>query len=111
MVLIAAPVCGQGSAQSGLKAEITGVTIPANRRPVVTFNVSDAKGQPLEINDLDANSVKFTIAALKAEKNGERGYSNYILSKVAGKEYVFKDETRKPRLLTRSSRAPTKAAY
>lgn len=54
--------------QSGLKAEIIGVTIAANRRPVVTFKVSDAKGKPLELEDIDPNSVKFTIAVLKIGK-------------------------------------------
>ena len=94
--LMAAPGYGQSSAQSGLKAAITAVAIPTDRRPVVTLKITDAKGKPLELDDLDPDSVKFTIAALRAGKNGERDYHNYILTKVAGKEYLFKGETRKP---------------
>jgi OmcA/MtrC family decaheme c-type cytochrome len=82
----------------GLKAEITGVAIPASRRPLVTFKVSDAKDKSLDLDDLDPNSVKFTIAALKVGKGGESDYQNYILTKVAGREYVYKGETRKPAL-------------
>ncbi len=88
----------QTAPDSGLKAEITGVSIPANRRPVITFKISDAKGKSLDLDDLDPNSAKFTIAALKIGKSGENDYHNYILSKVAGKDYVYKGETRKPAL-------------
>jgi OmcA/MtrC family decaheme c-type cytochrome len=89
---------GQSAPDGGLKAEITGVTIPGNRRPVVTIKVTDAKGKPLDLEDLDSNSVKFTIAALKTAKSGERDYHNYILAKVAGKDYAVKGETKKPAL-------------
>ncbi len=71
--LMAAPGYGQSSAQSGLKATITAVAIPNDRRPVVTFKITDVKGKPLELDDLDPDSVKFTIAALRAGKNGEFG--------------------------------------
>ncbi len=89
-------VYSQETSGGGLKAEITAVAIPTNRRPVVTFKIADAKGKPLDLEDLDPDSLKFTIAALNVEKNGERSYHNYILTKVAGKDYVFKGETRKP---------------
>ncbi len=88
----------QSAPDGGLKAEIAGVTIPGNRRPVVTIKITDAKGKPLDLEDLDPNSVKFTIAALKVAKSGEQDYHNYILAKVIGKDYVFKGETRKPAL-------------
>src|SRR5215467_9184982 len=87
---------GQSSANGGLKAEITGVSVPPGRRPVVTFKISDLKGRPLELEDLDPNSVKFTIAALKTGKSGEHDYTNYILTKVSGKDYVYKSEAKKP---------------
>ncbi|HEY3153167.1 MAG TPA: hypothetical protein VGK65_16030, partial [Candidatus Binatia bacterium] len=80
----------------GLKAEITAVVIAANRRPVVTFNVRDIRGKPIDLDELDPNSVKFTIAAQKVGKSGESDYQNYILTKVIGREYVYKGETRKP---------------
>ena len=85
----------QNAADGGLKAEIIAVSISGSR-PVVTFKISDAKGNPLDIADLDPNSVKFTMAVLRKEKDGGQDYYNYILTKVAGKEYVYKGETRKP---------------
>jgi len=89
-------VSGQGGPDGGLKAEITGVSIPGNRRPVVTFKIYDSRGKPLGLEDLDPNSVKFTIAALKTGKSGDRDYENYILAKVNGQDYVYKGETKKP---------------
>ena len=38
---------------AGLKAEITKVEIPADNKPVVTFKVTDAKGNLLKNADLD----------------------------------------------------------
>ena len=65
----------QTTPDSGLKAEITGVSIPANRRPAITFKISDGKGKALDLDDLDPNSAKFTIAALKIGKSGDKGLS------------------------------------
>ncbi|HEX9444989.1 MAG TPA: OmcA/MtrC family decaheme c-type cytochrome, partial [Candidatus Binatia bacterium] len=97
LVLWTAPSArAQGAPDGGIKAEITGVAIPGNRRPVVTFQVADAKGKPLDLDDLDPKSVKFTIAALAIAKDGARDYRNYILAKVAGKDYVLRGEARKP---------------
>ncbi len=61
-------VYGQGLPGDGLKAEIVGVKIPDNRRSVVTFRVNDSKGKPLNIEDLDPDSVRFTIAAVEVGK-------------------------------------------
>ena len=89
LTLATAPAAhGQSAPDGSLKAEITAVAIPANRRPIVTFKIADAKGKPLDLDDLDPNSVKFTIAALTVAKSGERDYRNYILAKVAGKDFV-----------------------
>ena len=90
---------GQNTAEGGLKAEIIGVSVSDNRRPVVTFKIGDSKGKPLDLDDLDPNSVKFTIAVLKTGKDGEKDYHNYILNKVTGKDYVYKSETKKPVIL------------
>src|SRR5205809_446389 len=90
---------GQNTAEGGLKAEIIGVNVSDNRRPTVTFKIGDSKGKPLDLDDLDPNSVKFTIAVLKTGKDGEKDYHNYILNKVTGKDYVYKSETRKPVIL------------
>jgi OmcA/MtrC family decaheme c-type cytochrome len=81
-----------------LNAEIKGVRISADRRPVVTFKISDGQGRALELSDLDDGRIRFTIAAIKAETNGQTSYHNYILTKVAGKEYLYKGETKKPAL-------------
>jgi OmcA/MtrC family decaheme c-type cytochrome len=70
--------------------------MPAHHRPVVAVRITDSKEQPLELSDIDADSIRFTIAASKTDKSGETSYHNYILSKVAGKEYVYKGETRNP---------------
>ncbi|MDP2602234.1 MAG: hypothetical protein Q8S00_06525 [Deltaproteobacteria bacterium] len=40
---------GQSGPDDGLKAEITAVSIPADRRPLVTFKISDSKGRPLDV--------------------------------------------------------------
>ncbi|MET0500016.1 MAG: hypothetical protein ABW172_00685, partial [Candidatus Binatia bacterium] len=80
----------------GLKAEIASVSIPVHRRPVVTFKITDSKGKALELADLDKDSLRFTIAAISGGQNGETSLRNYILTRVAGKEYVYKGEIRKP---------------
>src|SRR3989304_3364473 len=38
---------------AGLKSTITKVEIGADRKPVVTFTLTDDKGMPLKISDLD----------------------------------------------------------
>jgi OmcA/MtrC family decaheme c-type cytochrome len=99
VLLVLARACdgsAQNSLETGLKVEITGASIPAHRRPVVTFKITDLGGKALELKDLDADGVKFTIAALKTSKSGEAEYQNYILTKVTGKAYVYKGETRQP---------------
>lgn len=95
LLLSVASVDGQESG-SGLKSEILNVVVSANRRPLVTFKISDLKGQALELEDLDPSSVRFTIAALKSGAAGELDYHNYVLSKVAGKDFVWRGQTRKP---------------
>ena len=72
--------------------------ISADRRPAVTLKISDGQGRPLEFSDLDQGSIRFTVAAIKAEGNGQTSYHNYILTKVTGKEYVYKGESKKPAL-------------
>lgn len=88
-VPVPTPVYGEG-----LKAQIVGVKIPENRRPVVTFKISDAKGNPLDRSEL--GEIRFTIAKVQVAVDGEASYYNYVLSKVAGKEYIYKGERKKP---------------
>jgi len=80
----------------GLKADVVEARIGADRRVRITIHLSDGNGRAIERENLDANSIKFTIAAVKATKNGEVSYQNYILRKVAGNEFIYKSETRKP---------------
>jgi OmcA/MtrC family decaheme c-type cytochrome len=87
---------GANSVGAGFKAEVISAKIGSDRRPVVVFRVSDAKGQPLDLDQLDPDSIKFTIASLKTSKGGESAYYNYILTNVAGKEYIYKGEAKKP---------------
>ena len=87
------PVRAQSSPGEGLKAEITGVKIPENRRPVVTFKISDGQGRPLDRTDL--GEIRFTIAKVQPSTIGA-SYYNYVLSKVPGREYVYKGERKKP---------------
>jgi hypothetical protein len=39
--------------------------------------------------------VRFTLAAIKTGERGETSYHNYVLSKVPGREYVYKEERKK----------------
>ncbi|HEY7319175.1 MAG TPA: OmcA/MtrC family decaheme c-type cytochrome [Candidatus Binatia bacterium] len=91
-----AAICAQSG--PGIKATIIGVTIPAHQHPVVAVKITDAEDHPLGLSDLDANSIRFTIAAIETERSGETRYHNYILTRVVGKEYAYKDETRNPAL-------------
>jgi OmcA/MtrC family decaheme c-type cytochrome len=90
------PLAAHAQEAGGLKAEIVSVSIPVHRRPVVTFKITDSKGKALELADLDKDSLRFTIAAITGGQNGETSLRNYILTKVAGKEYVYKGDLRKP---------------
>jgi hypothetical protein len=83
----------------GLKANIIGVNIGSDRRPVATMKISDAKGKPLELADLDAGSIKLTIAKIQTGKSGESEYHNYILTRVVGKDYIYKGQTKSPVLV------------
>lgn len=78
-----APAIGRAE---GLKANIIGVNIASDRRPVATIKISDAKGKPLDLADLDAGSIKLTIAKIQIGKNGESEYHNYILTRIVGKD-------------------------
>jgi OmcA/MtrC family decaheme c-type cytochrome len=83
-------------ANDQLNVQITSVKLTLDRRPAVTFKVTTAKDNLAELADLDAETVKFTIAAIERDTNGDTRYHNYVLAKVSGKSYVFKGETKKP---------------
>ena len=70
--------------------------VSEKRNPVVTFRIADDKGTPLDRTDL--GELRFTIAAAKADGAGVTTYQSYVLSKVPGREYVYKGERGKPLL-------------
>ncbi len=84
----------------GYKLTITGVTIAADRKPVVTFTAADGKGQPLQLIDLDSNP-SFIIAYIKKDPTTEiTQYVNYITSSVTGTSFVLDGKTVQPKLAT-----------
>lgn len=85
-------------ASGHLNVQITSVKLTPDRRPVVTFKVTTAKNNLLELGDLDPESVKFTVAALKQDARGATRYQNYVLSNVSGKSYLYQGETKGPAL-------------
>jgi OmcA/MtrC family decaheme c-type cytochrome len=83
----------------GLRAEIIEARIGEGRRAVATIKLSNGNGSALDLTDLDAGSVKFTIAAIVKANNGETAYHNYVLSRVAGREFAYKGEIRQPAIV------------
>jgi len=96
---VLAPPLVAAQPSDGVTSKITSVAISSERRAVVTFTASDATGKPLELAALDSVGLKFTIATLLTSKSGGGEYRNYLLTKVAGKEYTYKGETKKPALV------------
>ena len=98
VTILAWPVLLEGQTTAGLSVSITGARVAADHRPVVTFKLNDSRGTPLDVTNVDGNSLKFTIAVIKEEKSGATNYHNYILTKVSGKEFVFRGEPKQPTL-------------
>ena len=96
--ILAWPLLLNAQNTARVSVSITGVKVAGDHRPVVTFNLSDSKGTRLDISNVDGNSLKFTIAVIKPETNGATNYHNYILTKVSGKEFVFRGEAKQPAL-------------
>ncbi|MBI2918254.1 MAG: hypothetical protein HYY01_09685, partial [Chloroflexi bacterium] len=91
----------------GLKMAITKAEIPADRKPVVTFTLSDGAGKPLKLADVDDFSkavpapgvmnVRFTIAYLKQDPNSKlTEWLSYVLAPGQGQPYTFKGEQKQP---------------
>ncbi|MDP3064209.1 MAG: OmcA/MtrC family decaheme c-type cytochrome, partial [Chloroflexota bacterium] len=82
----------------GLTVKITAVSIPADRKPVVTFTLADGKGQPLKLSDLDGYP-RFTIAYVKEDAATKlTQYVNYMVADVTGAPFTYKGETKQPAL-------------
>lgn len=83
----------------GLKMEITKVEIGADNKPVVSFKITDDRGNLVQPSDLDANSLRFGIAKLVTDKDtGLTDFENYFVSDTKGNPYTFKGETKQPAL-------------
>jgi OmcA/MtrC family decaheme c-type cytochrome len=68
----------------GLKVEITDVTIPGDRKPVVTFNITDERGNALDRNGVRTEgrvTLRFIIAWIK---QGQRQYTAYTVRRQTG---------------------------
>src|SRR3989304_1941403 len=76
------------TAGDGLGLDILGVQVDQDRRPQVTFKVTDATGNPLALSDLDASgtgTVRFTIAWLKRDPATDLlQWLNYVVNTVTG---------------------------
>lgn len=83
----------------GLKLEITKVEIPTDNKPVVTFKLTDDKGNPVKVADLDAGSLRFTLAKIVEDKDTKlTRYESYITGEVKGAEFTVKGEKKQPAL-------------
>ncbi|MBI4286061.1 MAG: hypothetical protein HY670_09240, partial [Chloroflexi bacterium] len=88
---------------AGLKLTITKAEIPADRKPVVTFKITDDAGAPLKIEDLDplpipgAMPARFTIAYLKQDaQTGLTEWLSYVLAPGQGQPYTLKGQQKQP---------------
>lgn len=117
-VLIAypGPALGSGLFQSqsqaaspgpGVKLIIAKAEVPADRKPVVTFTLTDDAGTPLKLTDVDDLSqeipvpgvmnVRFTIAHLKTDPDSKlTEWLSYILAPAQGQPYTFEGEQKQP---------------
>jgi OmcA/MtrC family decaheme c-type cytochrome len=63
---------------------------------MVSFTLTDAKKQPLDVNLIDANSLRFTIAKISPDGNE---YINYIVNTVKGAAYNYHGQTNNSSLI------------
>ncbi|MDP2727396.1 MAG: OmcA/MtrC family decaheme c-type cytochrome, partial [Dehalococcoidia bacterium] len=83
---------------TGLNVKITKVEIPVNRKPVVTFRVSDDQGRGLSLTDLDG-VPRLTIARIDTEAaTGLTSYFNYVMINAVGRTFVMDGVTMQPAL-------------
>ncbi len=92
-----APGKSAALAGPGLKLDISKVEIGSDNKPVVTFKMTDATGNPLKVSDLDANSLRFTMAKIVSDTaSGLTHYENYFVQDVKGAPYIYKGQTMQP---------------
>lgn len=98
-------IFAQSAPADGLRADIVKAEIPSDRKPVVTFSLTDASGSPLTLEQMDANSVRFALT--RVEKDAQTGYGrllNYVVTSATGRSYTFEGEDTKA-ALARASQA------
>ncbi|MDO8750519.1 MAG: OmcA/MtrC family decaheme c-type cytochrome [Dehalococcoidia bacterium] len=92
---------------AGVNLAVTKVEVPADRKPVVTFTMTDAVGKPLKLSDVDDLShevpvpgvmnVRFTIARLQQDSQTKlTQWQTYILAPAQGQPYTFKGAQKQP---------------
>ena len=85
------------AASDGLRAEIAKVEIPPDRKPVVTFRLTDGSGNPLRLEDMDANSVRFILDRVVTDpETGFPELLSYTVAGVRGRAFTFAGETAEP---------------
>ncbi|MBI4491561.1 MAG: OmcA/MtrC family decaheme c-type cytochrome [Chloroflexi bacterium] len=91
-----------GSA-GGVQLKILSASIPADRKPVVTFTLADAGGNPLRIAELDQGGLRFLIASIQTDpETRNTRYVNYVVSNVPGRDFRFAGKTTRPALASAS---------
>ena len=86
-------------AGDGVSLKITGTSIPTDLKPVVSFTLTDAKGSPLRLSDVDDGGLRFLIAAIQVDPETKNTkYVNYVVNTVTGRDFVFEGKTTKPAL-------------
>ncbi|MDO8669905.1 MAG: OmcA/MtrC family decaheme c-type cytochrome [Dehalococcoidia bacterium] len=87
-------------ASEGVQLTVTSASIPGDRKPVVSFSLTDSKGSPLRLSDLDGNP-SFTIAVLQQESGTGRTYwENLTTSAARGANFTLNGKTTAPVLET-----------
>lgn len=83
----------------GLRAEISGVEIPADRKAVVTFRLTDGRGAGLRVEDMDRNSVRFIMNRVASDpQTGYERLLSYTVNNVNGRQFTVGGEGQQPAL-------------
>ena len=94
------PGDGSQTEGAGLDFEILGVTIGADRKPMVEFTMADENGDPLGIEDLDGDP-SFGLAYLQIDPDSGGGrYQSYIVRTATGADWTLDGMTMSPVLAT-----------
>lgn len=96
-------IFAQTAPGEGLRADISKVEIPADRRAVVTFRLTDGRGSPLRLEDMDANSVRFVMnRTVRDPETGLTELLAYTVNTVRGASYAVDGQTLQPQLQSAS---------